>query len=136
MPEFPILAGNGEQLLAQGKKLINTMCAEMNRIDAPTNYVVRARLHRLAQVVYRRSRSAPTPRLSEHHRVVVGVIDGLNFQLRQLVAPWVDEHAQVATARARSAGPGSRGSTASDISTIPTHPRSRSGSRACPRSRP
>jgi hypothetical protein len=41
VPDFPVLAGNGEQLLAQGKTLINTMCAEMNRIDAPTKYKVR-----------------------------------------------------------------------------------------------
>jgi len=39
--DFPILAGNGQQLLTQGRALINTMCDEMNRIDAPTKYRVR-----------------------------------------------------------------------------------------------
>jgi hypothetical protein len=42
VPEFPILAGNGEQLTAQGADLINRLAAEMNRIDAPTRYEVRA----------------------------------------------------------------------------------------------
>jgi hypothetical protein len=42
LPEFPILAGNGEQLLTQGKELINQLTAEMNRIDAPTRYAVRS----------------------------------------------------------------------------------------------
>ncbi|HVT64566.1 MAG TPA: hypothetical protein VHD81_05390 [Mycobacteriales bacterium] len=42
VPEFSTLAGNGEQLIEQGKTLIKTMCAEMNRIDAPTKYKVHA----------------------------------------------------------------------------------------------
>ncbi|HVT22145.1 MAG TPA: hypothetical protein VHE57_12245 [Mycobacteriales bacterium] len=41
VPELSVLAGNGEQLLAQGATLINTMCAELNRLDAPTRYAVR-----------------------------------------------------------------------------------------------
>jgi hypothetical protein len=41
VPDFKVLAGNGEQLLEQGKALIKSMCAEMNRIDAPTKYKVR-----------------------------------------------------------------------------------------------
>ncbi|HWC36218.1 MAG TPA: hypothetical protein VG650_15535 [Mycobacteriales bacterium] len=41
VPEFPILGGNGEQLMAQGAELINRLAAEMNRIDAPTRYAVR-----------------------------------------------------------------------------------------------
>ena len=41
VPEFPVLAGNGEQLSAQGADLIDRMAEEMNRIDAPTRYAVR-----------------------------------------------------------------------------------------------
>jgi hypothetical protein len=41
LPDFSVLAGNGEKLIDQGKALIKTMCAEMNRIDAPTKYKVR-----------------------------------------------------------------------------------------------
>jgi hypothetical protein len=42
-PDFPVLAGNGEQLNAQGVALIERMCAELNRIDAPTQYTIRSR---------------------------------------------------------------------------------------------
>ena len=41
VPDFPIFAGNGQQLLTQGRALINAMCDEMNRIDASTKYRVR-----------------------------------------------------------------------------------------------
>ncbi len=41
--EFPVLAGNGEQLNAQGEELIRRLTEEMNRIDAPTTYTVRSR---------------------------------------------------------------------------------------------
>jgi hypothetical protein len=41
LPDSPVLGGNGEQLIAQGRELINNLCAEMNRIDAPTAYAVR-----------------------------------------------------------------------------------------------
>lgn len=41
VPEFPVLGGNGEQLNAQGAEIISRMCDEMNRIDAPTSYIVR-----------------------------------------------------------------------------------------------
>jgi hypothetical protein len=40
-PDFKILAGNGEQLNAQGAELIDQLAAEMNRIAAPTRYSVR-----------------------------------------------------------------------------------------------
>ncbi|HEX3705184.1 MAG TPA: hypothetical protein VHV76_01015 [Mycobacteriales bacterium] len=43
VPDFPVLAGNGEQLNAQGAALIERLAAEMNRIDAPTRYEVRDR---------------------------------------------------------------------------------------------
>jgi hypothetical protein len=41
--DFPVLGGNGEQLNTQGAELITRMCAELNRIDAPTSYTVRTR---------------------------------------------------------------------------------------------
>jgi hypothetical protein len=43
VPDMPVLAGNGAQLTAQGAELINRMAEELNRIDAPTRYVVRGR---------------------------------------------------------------------------------------------
>ncbi len=42
VPEFPILAGSGAQLTAQGVTLINRLAQEMNKVDAPTRYEVRA----------------------------------------------------------------------------------------------
>jgi len=41
VPEFPILTGNGAQLIEQGAALIDRLACEMNKIDAPTKYVVR-----------------------------------------------------------------------------------------------
>jgi hypothetical protein len=43
VPDFPVLAGNGEQLHVQGAELIERLAVEMNRIDSPTKYAVRER---------------------------------------------------------------------------------------------
>jgi hypothetical protein len=40
-PNFPILAGNGAQLIEQGRALIETLAAEMNRIDPDNKYAIR-----------------------------------------------------------------------------------------------
>ncbi|HVY09406.1 MAG TPA: hypothetical protein VHB18_04605 [Mycobacteriales bacterium] len=41
VPEFVSVGGNAEQLKAQGAAMIERLAAEMNRIDAPTRYVIR-----------------------------------------------------------------------------------------------
>jgi hypothetical protein len=41
IPEFVSVRGNAEQLNAQGAAMVELLAAEMNRIDAPTRYVVR-----------------------------------------------------------------------------------------------
>lgn len=41
LPDFQVLSGESDQLLAQGMDLIERLAMEMNRIDAPTRYEVR-----------------------------------------------------------------------------------------------